>query len=259
MIVNHDQYLKFTPHNVLDETLIFHSKGNYTLHEATRHLSTLHHIPEMDLKNLTGNELKLDTLGTEHHGNIPPLPAPHPLRRLDSCEHFKSRMITFESVINLLRPLVSKENTHKRGYPSGGALYPIEVFCVNLNNSIKNWPSESGALHLLPKSRTLEVHSPKINCANLSRAIAPLVNDIGTPTLALIYFIYIPKSLFKYRYRGYRLALMETGSMYMLVDLCCKENHFRSRPWSGFTDHQVTKELHLNPSLFLPACIQLIG
>lgn len=47
--------------------------------------------------------------------------------------------------------------------------------------------------------------------------------------------------------------------MYMLTDLRCKELHLESRPWSGYTDHQITKSLNLNPALFLPVCIQLIG
>lgn len=247
----------------MDETLAFHAKGNYTIHKSIQHLSTLHHIPAKDLESLTGNELKLNTLTSSNTNKIPslaPLPTAHPLHRSNSCERFKKRSLHFNMVQELLAPLLVKStSTYKRGYPSGGALYPIEVFCINLNDTIEQWPTESDALHLLASSRTLEAHSPSINTTQLIAGITPQNIDIGSPALALIYFIYLPKALFKYRYRGYRLSLMEAGSMYMLTDLRCKELHLESRPWSGYTDHQITKSLNLNPALFLPVCIQLIG
>ncbi|MEN4829593.1 MULTISPECIES: SagB/ThcOx family dehydrogenase [unclassified Pseudomonas] len=263
MLISHDEYLKFTSPNVIDETLAFHAKGNYTIHKATQHLSTLHHIPSHDLEKLSGNELILNTLANESERsaiNLTPLPASHPLQRNNSCDHFGGRPMHFDTVRLLLAPLLVKsDSTYKRGYPSGGALFPIEVFCINLDDTIEAWPAETSALHLLSSSRTLEAHSSTINIQTLSRAITAQNTAIGSPALALIFCIYLPKALFKYRYRGYRLSLMEAGSMYMLTDLRCKELDLRSRPWSGFTDHQITKNLNLNPTLFLPACIQLIG
>ncbi len=263
MNISHDEYLKFICPDVMDETLAFHAKGNYIIHEATQHLSTLHHIPSKDLTKLTGNELRLNTITAPSKTKeltLRPLANSHSLRRNNSCDQFKDRPLHFKTVQALLSPLLTKSSTaYNRGYPSGGALYPIEVFCINLNNKIEQWPTETNALHLLPSSRSLEAHSPSINIRKLTEAIIPKNVDIGRPSLALIYLIYLPKALFKYRYRGYRLSLMEAGSMYMITDLRCKELHLNSRPWSGYTDHQVTKNLNLNPTLFLPTCIQLIG
>lgn len=263
MSIPHDQYLYFTPHDVIDETLAFHAKGNYTIHRATQHCSTLHKIPSSVLKRLTGNELQLDTLEQSCAQSVPALKRlvpEHPLRRNESCECFEKRVLEFKLVEKLLAPLLTKEDSsHKRGYPSGGAIYPIEVFCVNINGDVQGWPTSSDALHLLPVSRALEAHSPQIDIRSLSRSIAPESDFIGSPALAIIYCIYLPKALFKYRFRGYRLALLEAGSMYMLTDLRCKELNLKSRVWSGFTDHQIVKALNLNPTLFLPACIQLIG
>ncbi|HDS1815284.1 SagB/ThcOx family dehydrogenase [Pseudomonas sp. GD03651] len=263
MSISHDEYLKFITPEVMDETLAFHAKGNYTIHKATQHLSTLHYIPPKTLEKLTGNELILNSILATNKIEGPtltPLADTHPLRRNSSCERFESRPLHFRTIQALLAPLLTKSpTTYKRGYPSGGALYPIEVFCINLNNKIEQWPTESDALHLLPSSRSLEAHSPSIDIRQLTEAIIPENIDIGSPSLALIYLIYLPKALFKYRYRGYRLSLMEVGSMYMITDLNCKELQLNSRPWSGYTDHQITKNLRLNPTLFLPACIQLIG
>ncbi|MNE23520.1 hypothetical protein D3C80_1167770 [compost metagenome] len=160
----------------------------------------------------------------------------------------------------MVSPLLTQDgHPYKRGYPSGGALYPIEVFIVNLDNKISNWPSKCNVLHLLPTSRKFEIHSPRIDTKQISQAITSKGSNIGNPALALIYMAYLPKVLFKYRYRGYRLALMEVGSMYMLIDLRCKELNLNSRPWSGFTDHEITKSLNLNPALLIPLCIQFVG
>lgn len=263
MTINHDHYARFLDTKVLDETLEFHAKSNYTIHETTRHLSTLHHIPDRELNQLTGKEHQLNTLTTETDGDESSLYAlgqDHHLMRNESCDHFCGRPLPFSIVRDLFAPALRRVGSnHKRGYPSAGALFPVEIFCINLHNRITNWPSDSMALHLLPVSRRLEAHSAEININQLENAITPQNSNIGAPGLALVYVIHLPKAIFKYRYRGYRHALMEAGSLYMLTDLRCKELNLQSRPWSAFTDHQITKLLDLNPTLFLPTCIQLIG
>ena len=262
MSVPHDHYLKFIEDIVLEETLFFHSKGNYVINKATQHISTLHHILPQDLEQMTGNELRLNLLpsASDPDCSLSTLQQDHPLKRKDSCEKFPSKDLTFREVAELLSPLLRKEGApHKRGYPSGGALYPVEVFCFYFNNRILDWPYESKVLHLLPNTRTLEPFTHNIDENSLKQAILPESFDIGSPSLALIYCIYLPKSLFKYRYRGYRLAHLEAGSMYMLVDLRCKELNLQNRLWSGFTDLEVVQRLNLNPTLFLPTCIQFIG
>ena len=263
MTLPHDHYLKFVSSEILDETLAFHAKGNYTIHKISQHASTLHHIPTKELEALTGNELPLNILESESPDEslrLPSLKPDHYLKRNESCDWFTERSLDFNTIQSLAAPLLTQDgHSYKRGYPSGGAIYPIEVFFVNLENKINRWPSEGNALHLLPTSRAFETHSPRIDANQLSRAIISKESNIGHPALALLYLAYLPKALFKYRYRGYRLALMEAGSMYMLIDLRCKELNLKSRPWSGFTDHEITKSLNLNPALFIPLCIQFVG
>lgn len=262
MTISHDYYLKFLANDVFEETLSFHSKGNFTIHRSTKHFTTLHHLSESELKTLTGNEIKLyPDIATEHdQHHIPQINTEHPLSRNESCNEFFGQSIPFQNIGKLLSPLLGKpEHKFKRGYPSGGALYPVEVFCCNLSSKNTDWPKNQNILHLLPRSRKFEPLASNINTNTLLQAITPGPSDIGSPSAAIIYFMYLPKSLFKYRYRGYRLALMEAGSMYMLIDLRCKELHLQNRMWSGFSDYQITKTLKLNPALFLPLCVQLIG
>lgn len=259
--IPHDYYLKIVDPIIYEDTLTFHSKGNFILHECVKNISLLHNLQPQLLADLTGNELQLypDMDVTIKGHPLENLANENPLHRDCSCDFFDGTALTFESVKQIIRPLLTKsKNTSKRGYPSAGALYPVEVFCCSLSPS-NIWPCPEKILHLLPNSRKFEIlqDSRKIN--SLVEAILPIGNSIGNPSHAIIYMMYMPKTLFKYRYRGYRLALMETGSMYMLVDLQCKALKLKSRPWSGYTDNMVCKAMGLNPTLFYPSCIQLIG
>lgn len=261
MTIPHDFYIKFTQPDVLDDTLKFHCKGNFFIHEATQHFSTLHHIHDTDLLTLTGNELALypDLDEPPQKSPIVPLPTEHPLYREESCDMFSNQEISLTTLYEILSPLISRNtHTYKRGYPSGGALYPVELFCCNL--SLEHpWPNSQHIVHVLSKSKKLETITGGFSVKQLQNVLLPAHSSVGTPSVALIYFMYLPKALFKYRYRGYRLAILEAGSMYMLTDLRCKDLKLKNRMWSGFTDYQLTKALNLNPALFLPLCVQFIG
>jgi SagB-type dehydrogenase family enzyme len=257
----HDYYLKFNCSTVMDDVLQFHTKGNFVIHDSVKHISRLHTLAHQDLNSLSGNELQLypDMDITLTNVAVDPLKNAHPLLRNSSCDFFEDFGIPLKTLIELLRPLVRKsKSTHKRGYPSAGALYPVEVLCCSLTTK-NNWPYPDNFMHLLSNSRKIEISQTKFDPQLLKEALLPSTHSLGTPSIALIYVMYMPKILFKYRYRGYRMALMEVGSMYMLVDLQCKSLNLKSRQWSGFTDSMICKSLGLNPSLFFPACVQFIG
>lgn len=256
----HDYYLKFTDGTVLSEILEFHNKGNYTLHHAFKHISYLHNICPTDLDTLTGKEINLYP---DMHLSVPvncKNKTPTSLARNESFEFFKKVEIPFPTIENLILPLLSrKKDSHKRGYPSGGALYPIEIFICSLNEDSTSWPFSEKILHLLPHSRAFEKIQNSFTSRVLKDAILPIGSDIGTPDIAIIYIAYLPKTIFKYRYRGYRLALMEAGSIYMLIELQAKRFNLRCRLWSGFTDTMLCKAIGLNPAIFTPLCVHFIG
>ncbi|MDR7282690.1 SagB-type dehydrogenase family enzyme [Pseudomonas corrugata] len=255
----HDYYLRFIDPLAYDQTIQFHAKGNFTIHEAFKNSAALHFINVSNLDELTGNELRI----------YPDMELCFPLKidkdvdsnltRNESCEIFARRSIPFDTIEELINPLISaNSNSHKRGYPSGGALYPIEVFICSLTHE-QPWPCREKILHLLPQSRKFEVIQDSQNIDNLITAIFSASNTIGTPSIAIIYIAYLPKTFFKYRYRGYRMALMEAGSIYTLIDLQCKKLGLSNRLWSAYTDTMICKSIGLNPGLFLPMCVHLIG
>lgn len=260
--IPHDNYLRLTDPTTYYKTLNFHVQGNFCLHSATQQLTKLHSLSNTEIELLSGNELRYNFLdeGIIQGQKIKTLPKGSHLLRDQSCDFFSSRPVEFMTLMTLMSPLVAvRPDTYHRGYPSGGALYPIDVFCCRINATNEFWPEESDILHLLPNSLALEAIKPNRPTSYLKEAILPAGNTIGTPYCALIYMAYLPKTLFKYKSRGYRLALMEVGSMYMLIDLHCKELGLKNRVWSGYTDHMVSNALSINPALALPLCVQFIG
>lgn len=260
MALPHDYYLKFTDSTVLSEVLDFHNKGNYTLHEAFQNISYLHALSATDLETLTGKEIRLYP---DMHLSAPLncTSTVHPsLIRHGSCEEFSHTETPFSTIENLFQPLLGRlKDSHKRGYPSGGALYPIETFVCSLNEESNSWPFTEKALHLLPHSRAFEIVQNASSCKTLKESMLSSPSAIGSPNIAIVYIAYLPKTLCKYRYRGYRLALMEAGSIYMLIELQAKSLGLRCRLWSGFNDTMLCKALGLNPAIFSPLCIHFIG
>ncbi|MDD2102399.1 SagB/ThcOx family dehydrogenase [Pseudomonas putida] len=258
--IPHDYYLRFMDSNVHAETLAFHARGNYTIHDAFRHATRLHNISDKDLSQLTGNELRLyPDMDLTLPINIKDKTIPA-ICRNESCEIFSDKSIDFSRIEKLVSPLLCpKKDSYKRGYPSGGALYPAEIFICSLMNDSESWPCPEKVLHLLPKSKEFEVVQGTHDVEDLKKAILSAPGIIGTPSVAIIYAVYIPKTLFKYRCRGYRLALMEVGSIYMLIELQAKNLGLRCRLWSAYTDTMVCKAIGLNPTIFFPMCVHFIG
>ncbi|WP_350310382.1 SagB/ThcOx family dehydrogenase [Pseudomonas sp. fls2-241-R2A-110] len=258
--IPHDYYLRFLDPIAYSETIDFHTKGNFFIHEAFKNRTALHFINNKDLSDLTGNELRL------HPDMDLCLPIKSEksqtsdLNRNESCESFLDDPIPFDIVEKMINPLTSTtKDSHKRGYPSGGALYPVEVFVCSLIDEHPTWPCSERILHLLPQSRKFERVTSSHSIQDLKKSIFSAPHTIGMPSIAIIYVAYLPKTFFKYRYRGYRMALMEAGSIYTIIELQCKKLGLGSRQWSAYTDTLICKSIGLNPALFLPVSVHLIG
>lgn len=254
-----DYYLEHINPDIYSDILEFHSKSNYLLHESTKHITKLHSLDSKALLKLTGNQLELVPGGPRLNITTHPLLDDHPLLRRTSAERFRRGPINFREVLDLTRPLITRKGSNKRGYPSGGALYPVEIFLCRIKDDIEGWPCCEDILHLLPEDRTFEKLDTQMGRQHMRSAIIPDHLNIGCPSLAIVLAAFLPKVVFKYRYRGYRLALMEAGSIYQIVELMAKSTGLGVREWSGFCDHMVTKSLGLNPTLYLPLCTTLIG
>ncbi|SDR04853.1 hypothetical protein SAMN04490195_2923 [Pseudomonas moorei] len=100
--IPHDYYLKFLDQKVMEDTLEFHSKGNFTIHDCVKNISILHNLPPQTLSDLTGNELQLypDMDITTKGETLNALEPTSPLHRNQSCDFFDDQNITFDLIKN---------------------------------------------------------------------------------------------------------------------------------------------------------------
>lgn len=184
------------------------------------------------------------------------------LRNQSGINFTDNESLTFTKIDDLLiNSFCSVDDSYRnRPYPSGGALYSIDVFLCKLSENIYDWPSKSSILHLLPATRSLEDTDITINSTTLlSHICGENAELLGKPHFAIIYTLFFPKAIFKYRHRGYRLAHLEAGSMYQMADLQSKKLNLRNRVWAGFSDYQIAKTLELNPKYVMPLIVQFFG
>lgn len=245
---------------VLDNVKMFHSRGLFTSLTETAERTYVSAVPPASLSRFENKEILLQ----------PGLSSPVPIGRKDrlfpermsSGINFEDKInISFSTVESLLLNSFSSEDPSsvRRPYPSGGAQYPVEVFLCQLSDNIEGWRKDDSVYHYLPVSRRLESAGTPAQ-AELYRALAGGDPDrLGKPHFALVYFMVFEKALFKYRYRGYRLAMMEAGSMYQQAGMVADRLGLRNRVWAGFTDTYVSKTLGVDMRTAAPLIVQFFG
>jgi len=180
--------------------------------------------------------------------------------RKPSLRQFSQKKLDFSIIDTLLINSFSPHHLGTRPYPSAGALYPIEPLLFIFNERINyDKPIHSGCYHFRPLNRTLALIKKMDLLPTIQRLFHGLVDENAPPNLCILYIAHIEKSIFKYRYRGYRHALMEVGSMYQQVAIVSQALGLGNTVWSGFSDYQVMHEIGLNRHVFLPITMQFLG
>ena len=180
--------------------------------------------------------------------------------RNSSLRQFSQKTLNFSDINTLLINSFSPNHLGTRPYPSAGALYPIEPILFIFKERVSHdQPIESGCYHFKAIDRTLGLIKQMEMRPTMKRLFHGLVDVDAPPNLCILYLMHIGKSIFKYRYRGYRHALMEAGSMYQQVAMVSQSLGLGSTVWSGFNDYQMMHELGLNRRVFLPLTLQFLG
>lgn len=261
--VNPIDIARFVEQDVYDDVTEFHARSNYTNIPGITTRCYLSSANDTVLNKLAEAETPLWAGFKKTYGLCTKRSKiAEEILRNESAEKFcDDKPILFSDVEQLITDAFTARSniSNKRPYPSGGALYPIETFLCRLSNQIDGWPLDESVLHVLPLSRAVEsIASPSTN--HLLKVLSGNnQTDLGAPHFAIVYAIFFEKAIFKYRRRGYRLALLEAGSMYQWADICAKNLGFRSRMWAGFTDHQVSKKIGINCKHIAPLAIQFFG
>ena len=182
--------------------------------------------------------------------------------RQASTPQFANKTIEFSTIQSVLVNSFSAGVSDSRPYPSAGGLYPVEPLVFLFKDKINGFKdSPSGCYHFRAMSKTLQL----IKKMEMSHFYEKLLHDfVGNnpehwPNFCILYAAHLGKAIFKYRYRGYRHALMEAGSMYQQATIISQQKDLRTTVWSTFSEQQMLYELSLDHGTYLPLTMQLFG
>lgn len=180
--------------------------------------------------------------------------------RQASTSGFAQKKISFAELQSWLINTFSPDEAGRRPYPSAGGLYPVEPLIFLFEESIETeQPLISGCYHFRPISQTLQLIKPLSKEFFYSQLLHSLVEPAQQPTFCMLYMAHFGKSIFKYRYRGYRHAVMEAGSLYQLAISTSQTIGLSNTVWSSFAEYELLAALDLDPGTFMPITMQFFG
>ena len=119
----------------------------------------------------------------------------------------------------------------RRGVPSAGALYPLEIYAVCVG--VAGVPA--GIHHYDPFAHRLELLRAGDHRDELARAL-PDPEPLEVTAVALVVTGVYWRSRFKYGQRGYRFVLLEAGHLAQNLLLACTALGLPALPVGGFYD-----------------------
>jgi SagB-type dehydrogenase family enzyme len=206
-------------------------------------------------------ELRLSSIrAVKRHGGVRlPLPAPAPLdqplgeviagrrsQRVFECEPIAAAALAAllnagYGVTGVLESSDDRPAFSLRAVPSGGALYPLELYAVVLRVG----DLKPGLYHFDPLSPGLEV----IRLGVAAEELAALSTDPGIVfSCAVLVFVaaIFGRTRFKYGLRGYRFALLEAGHVAQNVVLATTALGLAAVPLGAFYDRRTDEFLGLD-------------
>ena len=172
------------------------------------------------------------------------------LRARASCRRFDAEPIDRSDLGTLLHAAYGVLDTIdlagefcQRPVPSGGGLYPLELYALVQNVS----DLAGGVYHYVPLGHRLEVVRPDPLPSHLTSEMF-----LGQPYLVraaaiIVITSVVQRSLWKYEDRGYRYILLEAGHVAQNLNLCAAGLDLASLNLGGFFDEDVMSLLKLDP------------
>jgi SagB-type dehydrogenase family enzyme len=151
------------------------------------------------------------------------------------------------------RPATADDPQPLRAVPSGGALYPLEVYAL----LARVQGAEPGLYHFDPVRHVLEVRTAASPFEALREASIYPEIVAGCAATLLVTGVFW-RSRFKYGLRGYRFVLLEAGHLAQNVLLVCAALELAAVPLGGFYDRSVDRVLGadgVNESILYAVCL----
>ena len=127
-----------------------------------------------------------------------------------------------------------------RTVPSGGALYPLEIYV----HTTRLTDGPCGLLHYDPEQHTIRQVDADRTDALAAALVEP--DNVRNATALFIITALFDRSVFKYGNRGYRFILLEAGHVAQNLNLMAASLGRPMLNIGGFRDREVDRVLELN-------------
>lgn len=174
-----------------------------------------------------------------------PVQKRHPLRKIEnkrrSIREFANDKLTTSDLSDILSSFRSTTDLEHRTYPSAGAMYGLEIFCVTYDvegyqNKLLYYNPDQHAISIIGEAPTWDEAS--INCN---------IETDGAPQ-CIVLFVSLPERLTaKYGERGGRFALLECGAaLQQLTMHIASSRNLAGCPAGGLIDAYWLEKLGLS-------------
>ncbi len=145
-----------------------------------------------------------------------------------------------------------------RAWPSGGALYPIEVYLAPLGGAGHPGPLRRAFYHYQVRDHRLAEVAACPDAAELARLVYAdglWENAGGLIVLTAIF----ARTQTKYGERGYRFVFLDAGHLAQNLLLVCEDLGLAAIPLGGFHDDPLAAAMRLDPVEESPVYLVLVG
>lgn len=165
-----------------------------------------------------------------------------------SRRNFNGESITIREISSLLKRScgttrsILLDNINRRAYPSGGGLYPIEIYTLIFRD---NGELKSGVYHYNVKENSFDVLSVRAFTENDMDQLFTY-DWVKKAPLVIIMTAVFGRTQSKYGERGYRLVLQESGHIGQNVYLISEALGLKCCALSGTHDENLEKLLDID-------------
>jgi SagB-type dehydrogenase family enzyme len=159
------------------------------------------------------------------------------IERRFSADEYDPGAVPLDVVASLLLKsygAVRRADGWRRPVPSGGALYPLDVYLIARNVE----GIESGVHHF----DAFEKGLVRLGDVDYDAFMAALLREeeLSGTAFSIVLSCSFWRSRFKYGPRAYRFALIEAGHVMQNMVLLATAHGLTSRPYGGFIDDELT-------------------
>ncbi|WP_251423549.1 SagB/ThcOx family dehydrogenase [Lactococcus muris] len=162
-------------------------------------------------------------------------------RKSQVTRPIKDITLTDQVISDLFWSGYGKNKKNTRVVPSGGALYPLELYALILESTES---LSKGLYHYSPSKHEIQLIRDDEKVFNTSDYI--MMDNIKYSSVIFFITAIFKRNTFKYDARAYRYTLIESGAMAQNISLMATKYHLVSTYFGGVDDYEVEKILSVD-------------